>query len=282
MSTPVTVISVDDSKYLWWQSVIFAHSFRKVEQPGKLVRLVASGKRNALPWDSKADTFYTRSMQTHPLTHDFYPPYNKPWSLHEWLSTTPPSDDIIYVLDPDILYLKPVVEDVKEGSPVAEKMFFMDPSTTINKNVIKRHAKKNHSLIQPIGVPLVLHRNELQSFVSRWYTLTVEMRSDPKTHQEIPWIAEMWACAIAAAEAGVNFRLTNMQQFPTESFHRRPLIHYSYDIGTKDSSYHWSKRTYQPWSSIPPPPDDFPETGQVLWKNLNEIIPLVAQNYPVP
>lgn len=266
-----TLVSVDDSPYLLWQTELLLWSHRRTGQPGSVVRLVAT---NETPRHLDGVFSYkTVPASPDPLTLDLYPPYNKPSSLAQYLRSIPYRDEIFLIVDPDCIFLRPIDTLPTKGSPIAESMFFMIPDRFPGNRVLYEHADKNiWDKIQPLGIPLIIHRDDLALFVDRWYELTREMRQNKITRSFIPWICEMWACAIAAAEVGVKFQLMNLQQFPTEAFYHRPLIHYSYDIVSDDNLYKWSKRSYIPWDLIPSPPSNTPETGKLTHSIISEFI----------
>lgn len=265
-----TVFSVDNSAYLHWQSELLWETFKEVKQPGKITRLVAlddPSERLEIPG---LRSFNTQNFNIHPWSKDPYPPYNKPYSLREWLSFTPDNEENLLILDPDMVFLNSFVPSTT--LPLAEKMFFMDPQDPPNKRAVQRFSRKNTAKVQPIGIPLFLPRSALCSFVGRWCELTYEMRQDKATKKDLYWIIEMWACAIAAAEFDVHFQLQNNQQFLTEPYYNRTFIHYSYDTATKGQKHYWSKRTYQPWNDPPPAPTT-PETALIFWQVLSKWIP---------
>jgi hypothetical protein len=265
-----TVVSIDDSLYLHWQTQFLIFSMQRVKQPAPLLRLVATkDPKKVRSLDGPHQTFLTQSYCPHPITGDHYPPYNKPASLREWVSSTVDNGETLLILDPDCVFLRPILREVSPGNPIAEKMFFMEVSASPGRDIIKRHCTKNSHLAQPVGVPLLIRKSDLRTICPRWVQLTSEMREDPKTKKEIPWIAEMWAYVIAAAEAGITHHLENNQQFPTEDITDRSVIHYSYATESKSRKWKWDKRDYKPFTKVKPYPNDIPAAGK-LFHNLLE------------
>lgn len=270
-----TVISVDDSLYLHWQTQLLLYSMQKVNQPGPLIRVIATSDfQKTRPLIGAVSSFISKPFSPHPITKDHYPPYNKPASLREWSLATPDTGETLLIIDPDCVFLRPVEVEVEPGHPIAEDMFFMSPLENLAKGVIKRHCRKNTKLIQPVGVPLLIRKCDLRLIAPRWIQLTEEMREDKQTLEEIPWIVEMWAYAIAAAEVGITHQMQNNQQFPTEDIISRPLIHYSYGTESKDGKWKWDKRTYSAFSKPSKSPLNIPKAGKIMHDLLVE-----AANY---
>jgi hypothetical protein len=243
-----------------------------VNQPGKLTNLIAASEQDGPPIGYEANCFYTQQMKYNRLTGDHYPALNKPNSLVEYIACTNPVDEVLHILDPDMVYVQQLVGSVSLGQPIADIWSFMDPQKPVNRTVAERFCRKNRGQIQPIGIPLLIHREDLQLFVVRWRDLTIDMRADQATLKDIGWVCEMVACAIAAAEAGVQFSLTVNQRFLFEDFVDKPLIHYTHDMVSRTTDWSWGKRDYRPWDSIMPPPPDVPKAGKIFCKILQEAI----------
>lgn len=266
-----TVISSDDSSYLHWQTQLLLYSMEKVGQEGPLVRLMSvKDKSKARPLEGDVLSYFTDSYNPHPITRDHYPPYNKAASLRDWTTATLDTGETLLIIDPDCVLLTPITTEVNPGSPIGEKMFFMNPDSEPNKTVIQRHCRRNRNLVQPLGVPLLIRKQDMRRVAPRWLHLTEEMREDKKTRAEIPWICEMWAYAIAAAEEGLVHNLQNNQQFPTEDITTRSIIHYSYGTESKDKKWKWDKRDYKPWTKPKPFPQNIPSAGKIMHQLLIE------------
>ena len=83
--------------FRWWQSELLEYSWKRAGQPGELVRLVATEGDKEPPKHRYARTVATQSWETHPNSGDWYPVYNKPASLFEWLHRERPSGTILLV-----------------------------------------------------------------------------------------------------------------------------------------------------------------------------------------
>ena len=102
-----TVFSTTDNPYMNWQSQLLEYSWKEVQQPGELIRLVASGDRTQLPESSIAKVVHTWPWDLHPVTGDRYLIYNKPASLSQWLAKEKPEGTVLFI-DPG--RLRPPIE----------------------------------------------------------------------------------------------------------------------------------------------------------------------------
>ncbi|GAB9472003.1 hypothetical protein Gpo141_00009195 [Globisporangium polare] len=116
------VFSTTCEPYQDWQSQVLAHSFARVNQRGRLTRIV-SGCSDADLKKVVELGRVTPFMHLH-VTKDFsdrptsemkvkddYAPYNKPFGIRDWLRTANPpvKESIVVIIDPDFMFLKPFV-----------------------------------------------------------------------------------------------------------------------------------------------------------------------------
>ena len=197
-----TVFSTTDSPYMNWQSELLEYSWREVKQPGKLIRLVASSDRHHLPQSFFTTVVHTWPWNTHPLTGDCYPIYNKPASLSQWLTTEKPEGTILFV-DPDCVFRAPISREVAEDYPVSQKWIGFWPDWTYNPpdqgpqfELIKRFCKKNQDLVQGVMIPTLIHTNDLKRILPRWLELTAQIRQGARNREGEPlWESDMfWIC----------------------------------------------------------------------------------------
>jgi hypothetical protein len=262
-----TIVSFEPGDYQDWQVALLVHTHRRVAQEGHLTALASVKTGSALRDYDGIEVVPTRWMSRHPLTKDSYPPYNKPASFCDYFTSVPCRDELLLLVDPDMVFVKPWNRDGDD--PVAEATSYMDPVAR-GKNIIKRHCKRNSDKVQPIGFPLIIPEQELRSIVDRWYVLTEEMRDDRLTRKEAGWVCEMWSFSVAAAECGVSFRVERRCSFSNENLHPDScLIHYTYPTSSR-SGFQWDKRGYRAWNPMPPLKDDVPTGGRVLHELIEE------------
>jgi hypothetical protein len=269
-----TVVSFEPGVYQDWQIELLAYTHRKVGQEGPLTAL-ASVKSGARLKDYGIEVIRTRWMSRHPLTKDDYAPYNKAASFCDYFNVTPYRGEILLLVDPDMVFIRPW--DRKGDEQVAEATQYMDP-IKCGRNVIKRHCKRNPEKVQPIGFPLIIHEENLRAITDRWYILTEEMRGDKFTRKDVGWVCEMWGFSVAAAECGVEFKVERRCSFSNEALNpSHSLIHYTYAT-TSRSGYHFDKRHYRAWNPMPLLKSDVPTAGVALHQIIEEYRNLISRS----
>jgi hypothetical protein len=261
-----TVFSVDGSLYQRWQAELLAHSHLMVHQPGPLSRLFSADEQPA-PFVGR--TFQTSSYSPHPLSGDAYAPYNKPKALRDWLWEAPPEEEAVLILDPDCIFLKPFTGSVSRGRPVAQPISYLDPAHEHNQELVRKHCRNPES-VQGVGIPILIHRDDLTALAPLWLKKTEEIRGDPKSRETAGWVAEMWAYAFAAAELGLRYTTRELARVSTEDRADLPIVHYCYSSSDAEGHWTWDKRAYRPWEKVPDPPDEVPLASKALIGLLNE------------
>jgi hypothetical protein len=151
-----------------------------------------------------------------PLPNDFYKPYNKPWSITKWLEEAKPKEDVIMIVDPDCMFVKKMEIMVEEGSPVAQQAFYnFDFSKDDVPMQVARRYCKGCTFLDPIAVPVIIHRRDIEKIAPRWLEKTHEIRRDRDTWPSawtntsesnvgLAWTAEMFGYVFAASELGIR------------------------------------------------------------------------------
>ena len=282
-----TVFSIGNNRYQRWQAQLLAYSHRRARQPGRLTCLV-SGLHNPEP---VIDTnFFTPNYFPHPVTGDRYAAYNKPAALLAWLRQAPPHEETILLVDPDCVFLTALDGVAERGRAVAQPVFYMNlrerpnparppagrtPVLPINwapvDAIISKYCRRPER-VQGVGIPTLLHRDDLAALAPLWLAKTEMIRNDADLRDAIGWIAEMWGYCLAAAELGLEHEERHLACFATEDRDDLPLVHYCYDPSDPDGHWTWGKRTYQPWTRVPDPPADVPRGGQAVIRLLNAFV----------
>ena len=229
------VSAPDGSDYLTWQVELLAYSHERVGQPGSLAVVT--------------DTIR--------VADDDYTPYNKPYALWRWLERDPLDGETVLVLDPDMVFVRPLCRSVGPGNPIAHSSEY-----TVNARLRAALAPyaENPESLQPLAVPMLIHSDDLRRLAPLWFEYTKRLRADPAVRGVIPWVCEMWACSIAAAKLGLAFTLEQNAAVPPFSKRAElPMIHYAWAVGEFD------KRTYRPWK-------DPPEASNEAYAFLRELI----------
>jgi hypothetical protein len=262
-----TVFSTDDSLYQAWQADLLAYSHRKAGQPGPLTRLCSG---STAPSAFGAHIFQTRSYSPHPATGDDYPPYNRVGALTEWLERSPPEEETLLILDPDCVFLTAFNEPVHRGRPVAQWIGYMDTALPQHTQLLERHGYNPES-VQTMGIPLLIHRDDLRAVLPLWMEKTESIRNDPVSRELARWIAEMWGYVFAAAQLGLRHELRDLAQWPMDDCVDLPFIHYCFPSHSPDGQWEWDKRGYKPWERVPDPPSGVPRAAVALISLLNEL-----------
>lgn len=269
-----TVFSIDDSSYLRWQAELLAYSHRKVAQSGPLTCLL-SGDGERRP--ALERIFQTRSWRPHPVTGDDYPPYNRIFALNAWLREAPPEEETILLLDPDNVFLRPLEVSVERGRPISQPISYMHPPTYDEQ--LRKHCERPDEL-EGIGIPTVIHRDDLVELAPLWLAKTEALRSDPADRERLAWISDMWGYCIAARELGLRHELREMAQFQIEDRADLPIVHYCYGSESPDGTWEWTKRSYRAWERVEDPPPGVPAASVALIRLLNELVEVKTAEAP--
>jgi len=259
-----TVYSVQSKQYFEWQSRYLHFWHKQVGQPGKITRLLAMG--GAWPRDPKPHPFGDHLMRQLP-THihpeydpriDTYTAYNKPLGIAHWLQTTKVEEDVIIILDPDCAIIEKAEFPVEEGAPIAQPGYykFNDPKS-YEVQILNHYCKGVCTHYDPIAVPVIIHRNDLDRLAPLWLRYTEDIRRDRQGPNKWPiewndnkfvvnrieWVAEMFGYVLAAAHLDLRHEIRDLQMVP--SVHRKilpkaPVLHFHVPVETSDKK-RWSK-----------------------------------------
>jgi hypothetical protein len=214
-------------------------------------------------------TYQITPYSPHPLSGDDYAAYNKPAALRAWMQDDPPSEDTVLILDPDCVFLEPLTGSVSRGHPVAQLYSYLDPKGEDQVELAEKHCQ-NPELVDGVGIPILIHRDDLVALAPLWLKKTEEIRRDRRSRELAGWIAEMWAYVFAAAELGLNHTARELTRVTTEDAADLPIIHYCYGASDAEGNWRWDKWNYRPWERTSDPPHEVPLASKVLIGVLNE------------
>lgn len=248
------VFSTDCSPYQHWQSYLVYYSAFKVRQPGHVTR-IASGCTEEesvaiKEWFNTHVQHMSWRFHLH-LTPHFseiksedtgdiigdYKFFNKPFGLKHWMENADSShfnlsqqDDIIILIDPDMVLLRPLVGDftderetvvsprrkkhmlgtrVDHGLPFAQtyglgtqwRTFDLDKIAGENSPA-KQVSQQDASLYYPVGPPYIATVRDMYRIAEKWTEFV------PRVHAQYPHLlAEMFAFCIAAAHLDLKHQL---------------------------------------------------------------------------
>jgi len=249
------VASIERGTYNVWQAELLAYSWRRAGINDPLTFLCAGGEVDIEGAESVAVRNHSYGEDNLPPNAGYYPPWNKPFGLLEWLQSTNPASESVLILDPDMVAVEQIGQiRAVRGRPLAEgPWWWMGPSLT---DPAIRARSRNPDLVASVGVPMLIHADDLREVIPGWLRKIHELRVDAAAGRPgvpaDPWVAEMTGYVLAAADLGLEHRL--------HRFTCRPLIHY---FGAPPSAfclspYPWSKYDYQPWSEPPRVGADMP------------------------
>mmetsp|Transcript_53170 Transcript_53170/g.140548 ORF Transcript_53170/g.140548 Transcript_53170/m.140548 type:complete len:406 (-) Transcript_53170:1459-2676(-) len=196
-----TVYSVQASRYFEWQVRFMHHWFKEAQVPGRITRLLSAGGPDFL-----VGPIPTHVAPPNPVPVDAgYQPYNKPAAIMHWLENSKPTEDVVVIIDPDCMYVSPLEIIVDEGFPVAQRAFFSFANTNDVPMQIARRYCTGCTFVDPIAVPVIIHRRDLIKIAPRWLQKTAQIRAergtwppnwDNKTLSPVGlgWTAEMFGC----------------------------------------------------------------------------------------
>ncbi len=257
-----TVFSTTDSPYMQWQSELLEYSWRKVGQEGNLVRLVATDDFENPPQHRYAQTVATSPRTVNPETGDEYVIYNKPASLLEWLHVEQPHGTVLLV-DPDCVFRAPVRRSVSPGFPESQHWLDHETGTPVKNSpfglgrrfaFLSEHCVETGMQAQSMMIPTLIHSSDLKAICGRWLELCGYIRQGVQGPDAYGfWESDMFAYTVAAAEYGLEHKLTNLgvcTNWPTERVPGAPIIHYCQPIKDRNDETIWSKGDYRPWERV--------------------------------
>ena len=241
-----TVVCTDLSPYINWQCELLEYSWSRINQPGNIVRLVACEESKELPQHRFMDVIRCRPSSYHPTSNDHYPPYNRLFSLQEWLQDNDINGSIL-ILDPDVIFQKPLKKCVDSGRPLAQHWIDFGISDAFTKS-IRANSDVALDRLRPITWPAIIHSDDLRKMLPRWIEVTLGIR-DEIHRQE----SDMFGFVVAAGELDIKFDLsmhTAFMPWTDEQVGDCPLIHYCQSVLSTDDTELWNKYRYTPWHRI--------------------------------
>ncbi|MFT7531455.1 MAG: prolyl 4-hydroxylase, partial [Gammaproteobacteria bacterium] len=218
----------------------------RINQPGKIVRLVACDESEELPEHRFMEVVRCQTTSHHPESGDYYPPYNRLFSLQEWLQNNDINGSIL-VIDPDVIFQKPFKQLVESGHPVAQHWLDFGVSDAFEES-IRATSDVAIEQLRPITWPAIIHTDDLRKMLPRWIEVTVAIRE--AIHRQE---SDMYGFVVAAHELNMEFELgmhTAFMPWPDDQVGESPLIHYCQKVWSSDGRDLWNKYEYIPWSRV--------------------------------
>jgi len=276
-----TVFSVQPSRYFEWQSRFLAYHFNKSAQAGPLTRLLSGARADHLVTELRT---WVAPPYRH-LQYDPYVPYNKPAAIAHWLRYSGARPEYVVVVDPDCIFLRPLVSPapggngvlvhlgsgrdvlVTKGNPFAQKGY-MDWVPGGPFESLTKHFCPGCGRADALAVPLVIHREDLEAIAPLWLSTTERIRAEKaswapewsKPSFALSWTAEMYGYIFAAAQLGIKHSVSDRAQ-EIVGFNKRvkaPVLHYSLKLqmgkGPDGREVQWHKYFENAGTVIPEAP----------------------------
>jgi hypothetical protein len=268
---------------MWWQAEFLHYTYVIAGMNAELTALVAATDepQRELTGKSVRVANYKDSIPNAPLLT-----LNKPGGIAEWAALDGPRDETVLIVDPDSMFIRPVVDPgpLTAGEACSEEHAYMGVNIQSNRTVIDRHCRKElHAKIQPVGIYIFINRACLAELAQRWLQKSIDIAADPICREALGgtgWLSDMWGYAIAAAELGIHHHIRGFSQVTGSNSLQNPITHYCFPLmENRDEIWEpdtqkpilWSKWTYRPWDD-PPVPLAATVEGELLLQRLQGFI----------
>ncbi len=241
-----SVVCTDTDPSVNWQCQVLVHTWKAVEQPGELVRLVAAPEGGPVPDHVDARVVTTDAPNVHPSTGDRYPPYNRLFSLLEWLETERPVGTVL-ILDPDMVFRDQLRRRAVPGTATVQRWLDFAPASAPVR-VVAEAIGSNPDDLPAVTWPGLFHTTDLERVLPRWIELTSVVRQSTGI-----WESDMYGLVGALAADGLGLvteAMTAWMNWPEDEVAGAPIIHYCQTVEAHDGRPLWSKRSYRPWEPI--------------------------------
>lgn len=210
----------------------------------------------------------TTPCRHNPLNNDTSASYNKPASVMHFSQEADFTEDFVLFIDADMLLVKPIdVSEIgaRKGIVVSEEVQYMiGTNNGLADAFLPPEAARRAT---PVGWYHIFHRDDLKVIAPRWLHYCGRVRTEPHRYWKLdgvgidiptgdayvkrgqaPWIAEMYGYSFAAAEVGVEHRVTHgIVAYPSElpwSGQDPFILHYGIDFNI-GPDYNWNKMVFK-------------------------------------
>lgn len=282
------LLLVSDNEYQKWQMRVFHYHFIKSKQTAKLVTIVSTKDRQkpSFTCDEPHMTcpiFVTDDYSVAP-DGDYFVVYNRAWALVEFLKDFRAKQAAgidseytnVVIVEPDFILTTPVTAVARRRTIIGHHYFYMELGYPwANNTDVVRRCTERPDLMSAIGVPYIIHIEDLWQLLPAWIEKTRLCRfPQPWDQDRKSWIADMWGFACAAASLGMEAiadkDLTPEPPMDYALRNRSIALHYTYGQDVGAGKWKFDKRQ---WNSVPQPRPlpPFPEGAsplQIVWREL--------------
>lgn len=196
--------STSNSEYQNWQRDLLEYSFIKVNQPGKLWCYVSKNEYNIIP-----RTKHIPLIETEVECPDYmnffdsqkkYGIANKFFSIKLWLDTNPELEGTVLFLDPDMIFINKIDEEVEEGTIVGQ--LWVDKGVESDSRFIKYTPPECKHMLLPENIfmfPFCINIKDMRKIMDDYikYTSLIYIN-------ESSWESEMFGLVIAALKSNLK------------------------------------------------------------------------------
>jgi hypothetical protein len=274
------IFSCENTAYMHWQAELLHYTYVRAGMRANLTALVSATDE---PLHGFTCETFSVSNYKACLRGEIYEPLNKPGGIREWAGHAGPGDETVLIVDPDSVFVRPMPDPgpLQKGEAYADTHDYMRPDLDYIQMVLERHCRREaRALFQPVGIYVLIRRDDLAAVAPRWLKKAMDIRSDKLCRAKMPhggWISEMLGYAIAAAECGVRHHISRMAQTTGSGTLHSPIIHYCFPINA--SGRHWQKEQEEPvlWSKWDYEPWDQPPFGKATTVEGHEVLRGLAE-----
>jgi len=274
------IFSCENTTYMRWQAELLHYTYARAGMRAQLTALVSATEE---PLGGFTCETCSVSNYKGRLGREVYEPLNKPGGICEWVKKPGPADEAVLIVDPDSAFVRPVEQpgSLRRGEAYADAHDYMLPELEYNRLILERHCRREfRGGVQPVGIYVLIRRDDLTALAARWLQKAMEIRSDKVCRAKMPhggWISEMLGYAIAAAECGVRHHISHFAQTTGSGSLHCPIIHYCFPINA--SGRHWQKEQQEPvlWSKWGYQPWEHPPVGKATTAEGRELLRGLAE-----
>jgi hypothetical protein len=231
-----TVVALEHGTCTVWQAQLLAWSFLRAGERGPLTLIEAGG----IDKFDHGDVFEIPNYR-HPSPNDDYPRadpgddhpvFNRLYGLRDWLEADGPRAEAVLMVDADTVWFDRLgFGKVRPGFPVSQNWW--------DNPYMAEFCSSNGA--QAIGVPLLMHLDDLRRFVPRAIERMHAVHDTPTMVNR--WMDEMGGFALAASCLDMEFSLLDFDDGSGAILH-----YYSNRLGITAEGF--DKGTYHPWDSV--------------------------------
>lgn len=271
------LVSAECSRYQDWQIVGLYWSIKKLWNDAGYLRLLScnNNQLDNYKYVEIVPTFICNNWSRHPETGDIYAPYNRPAALKEYFEKENPEQEYIIIIDPDtVLYRDMKDIRVEKGRPIAQRYEYLETDSKLQK--IADTFCDHPELIQPVGMPIIIHKEDIREISKLWLHFTEKIRGNFEMKELAGWTAEMYGYCLAAAQLKIIHIIKNdlADRVPYNRIDYPRILHY--DLKHVLDDYEWDKRYYRDIDVIEknmqmPTPKNAPnDKYRYVFDNINE------------